>query len=166
MAQFINRNEGDGENGPLGIKSIVSWLNNRGYRARKGKPFYTSFVHRALRDEIYAGRHCTHKKTAKNRKAVPKEKPGRFPSGWTVTCPGRRAANWPACFRQHTRTRNSCGSSNRATLTTPFSIPPGSRESTTWRMFFGDNGITRWTLNGNDSRLEREAPDHQRHSHG
>lgn len=48
--------EGDGVSGPLGIKNIVSYLNDRGYLTPKGNRFHVSYVNRILRDEVYVGR--------------------------------------------------------------------------------------------------------------
>ena len=69
---FELRNVGDGETGPLGIVSIAGWLNDHGYRARNGKPFYTSLVHRVLTGEMYVGRHWTNRKIRKTGKLRPK----------------------------------------------------------------------------------------------
>jgi site-specific DNA recombinase len=48
--------EGDGETGPMGIKKIVSWLNQRSYTYR-GKPFHVSNVDLVLRRTTYMGTH-------------------------------------------------------------------------------------------------------------
>ena len=48
--------DGDGTSGPLGIKNIVLYLNERGYRTPKGNAFHISFVHKILKDEVYIGR--------------------------------------------------------------------------------------------------------------
>lgn len=48
--------EGDGTVGPMGIKKIVSWLNERGYQYR-GKPFHVSNVDVVLRRTAYMGTH-------------------------------------------------------------------------------------------------------------
>lgn len=47
--------DGDGENGPLGILSIVKHLNSMGYRSPTGKPIYASLVEKILKNETYAG---------------------------------------------------------------------------------------------------------------
>jgi site-specific DNA recombinase len=36
---------GDGTSGPLGVKSLTSWLNERGYRTRRGARFGVATVH-------------------------------------------------------------------------------------------------------------------------
>lgn len=46
---------GKGGTGPMGVKSIVDWLNERGYRTRKGKMWGISTVHRVLRNRSYTG---------------------------------------------------------------------------------------------------------------
>lgn len=46
---------GDGSSGPMGIKSIVKWLNERGYRTRLGNNWSISVVHRLLSDRAYLG---------------------------------------------------------------------------------------------------------------
>ena len=47
--------EGDGTKGPMGIKDIASWLNQRGFRNKRGNAFFTSCVHQILIRETYAG---------------------------------------------------------------------------------------------------------------
>ena len=47
---------GDGSSGPMGIKRIVSWLNERGYRTRLGNKWGVSTVHRRLSDGTYTGK--------------------------------------------------------------------------------------------------------------
>ena len=65
--------EGDGASGPLGIKSIVSYLNERGYRTPKGNPFHTSFVGKLLTDEVYVGRAYYNKIDSRTRQDRPRE---------------------------------------------------------------------------------------------
>jgi site-specific DNA recombinase len=48
--------EGDGASGPMGIKKIVSWLNQRSYSYR-GKPFHVSNIDLVLRRTTYMGTH-------------------------------------------------------------------------------------------------------------
>jgi site-specific DNA recombinase len=52
---------GDGASGPLGIKNIVHYLNDRGYKTPKGNRFHIGFVNKLLRDEVYVGRHFYNK---------------------------------------------------------------------------------------------------------
>ena len=48
--------QGDGRSGPMGVKKIVSWLNERGY-AYRGKPFHISNINDVLRRTTYMGLH-------------------------------------------------------------------------------------------------------------
>ncbi|SFF07754.1 Recombinase zinc beta ribbon domain-containing protein [Sulfitobacter brevis] len=52
--------EGDGLRGPMGIKAIVNWLNERGYRTRSGKKWGIGTLHRMLRDPVYSGTFIFH----------------------------------------------------------------------------------------------------------
>jgi site-specific DNA recombinase len=63
---------GDGESGPLGIKSICVYLNERGYRARSGKRFAKSTVEFILKNETYTGVHWWNTKDPETKKALPK----------------------------------------------------------------------------------------------
>ena len=47
--------KGDGSSGPMGIKAIACWLNERGYRTRRGNKWGVSGVHRHLTDRTYTG---------------------------------------------------------------------------------------------------------------
>lgn len=46
---------GDGASGPMGTKRIAIWLNERGYRTRKGTLFGTGTVHEILTRKAYTG---------------------------------------------------------------------------------------------------------------
>jgi site-specific DNA recombinase len=46
---------GDATSAPMGVKSIASWLTERGYKTRNGKNWRTSTVHRRLSDRTYTG---------------------------------------------------------------------------------------------------------------
>ena len=46
--------EGDGTRGPLGIKDVAKWLNEHGYRTRKGATFGIGPVHGILTNRCYA----------------------------------------------------------------------------------------------------------------
>jgi len=46
--------EGDGRSGPLGVKETTKWLNEHGYRTRRGATFGVGPVHRILRSSYYA----------------------------------------------------------------------------------------------------------------
>lgn len=65
--------DGDGNNGPLGIKNIVSHLNDRGYKSPKGGKFHISYVGKILRDEIYIGRAWYNKFDSRAKVGRPKD---------------------------------------------------------------------------------------------
>ena len=46
--------EGDGTRGPLGVKDVAKWLNEHGYRTRKGATFGIGPVHGILTNRCYA----------------------------------------------------------------------------------------------------------------
>jgi site-specific DNA recombinase len=46
--------EGDGTSGPLGVKETTKWLNERGYRTRRGATFGVGPVHVILTNRCYA----------------------------------------------------------------------------------------------------------------
>jgi hypothetical protein len=47
--------EGDGTSGPLGVKKVTSWLNERGYRTRLGARFGVAIIHGILTNAVYIG---------------------------------------------------------------------------------------------------------------
>ena len=48
---------GEDGSGPMGVKRIASWLDQHGYRTRKGKCWGTGSVHKILTDPTYKGSH-------------------------------------------------------------------------------------------------------------
>jgi len=62
---------GDGETGPLGIKSIVEYLNRKGYRQRRGQPFNIKYVHLMLSNTSYVGTYCWNKTDSRTRQPKP-----------------------------------------------------------------------------------------------
>ena len=48
--------EGDNGSGPMGIKTVVSWLNARGYRTRGGASWGVGQMHALLTNPVYSGR--------------------------------------------------------------------------------------------------------------
>lgn len=46
--------DGNGSSGPLGIKETTKWLNEHGYRTRRGASFGVGPVHGILRNSCYA----------------------------------------------------------------------------------------------------------------
>jgi hypothetical protein len=49
--------QGDGTSGPLGVKNLTSWLNERGYRTRRCARFGLATVHGILSNKVYMGEH-------------------------------------------------------------------------------------------------------------
>ncbi|MBJ3764664.1 recombinase family protein, partial [Maribius pontilimi] len=47
--------KGDGSSGPLGVKRLTEWLNDHGYRTRKGAKWGIGQIHRVLADPIHKG---------------------------------------------------------------------------------------------------------------
>ena len=47
---------GHGGQGPLGVKSIATWLNERGYRTRRGGLWGLGTVHKLVTNPVYGGR--------------------------------------------------------------------------------------------------------------
>jgi hypothetical protein len=48
--------EGDGRSGPMGVKAVAGWLNQRGYRTRAGATWGIGPIHALLTHPVYAGR--------------------------------------------------------------------------------------------------------------
>jgi site-specific DNA recombinase len=46
---------GDGSSGALGVKGIAKWLNQNGYRTRRGESFGVAPVHKILTNTVYIG---------------------------------------------------------------------------------------------------------------
>lgn len=65
--------DGDGVSGPLGIKNIVSYLNDHGHTSPKGGKFHISYVGKILRDEVYVGRAWYNKFDTRAKVDRPKE---------------------------------------------------------------------------------------------
>ena len=64
---------GEGGSGPMGVKSIVSWLNERGYRTRKGGRFGVSGIHKMLTNATYIGQAVFNKRSAKTQRLKPED---------------------------------------------------------------------------------------------
>ncbi len=60
--------EGEVERGPFGIKAIVVWLNERGYRTRRGGTWGVGQLHQMLTNPVYAGRLRFNRTEARSRK--------------------------------------------------------------------------------------------------
>ncbi len=67
---YLNGIDGSGS---MGVKAIAVWLNERGYRNRRGKPFYTSNIHTILTRTTYFGEHYYNTTCHKTKKSKPRE---------------------------------------------------------------------------------------------
>ncbi|WQP05272.1 recombinase family protein (plasmid) [Sinorhizobium meliloti] len=63
--------EGDGASGPLGVKALTSWLNERGYRTRVGARWGIGPLHKILTSPTYKGEYRFNRKVWKTREAKP-----------------------------------------------------------------------------------------------
>jgi site-specific DNA recombinase len=63
--------EGDGSSGPMGVKSVTSWLNAHGHRTRNGARRGTGQLHKILTGTSDKGEHRINRKVWKTRKAKP-----------------------------------------------------------------------------------------------
>jgi site-specific DNA recombinase len=63
--------EGDGKSGPMGVKAVTSWLNERGYRTRVGARWGIGPFHQILTRPTYKGEHRFNRKVWKTRQAKP-----------------------------------------------------------------------------------------------
>ena len=59
--------EGDGASGPMGVKSVTSWLNEHGYRTRLGARWGIGQLHDILTRSTYKGEHRFNRKVWKTR---------------------------------------------------------------------------------------------------
>ena len=65
--------QGDGRSGPLGIKNVVSYLNERSMTNRKGLPFRAQFIHKVLTNSAYVGTHFFNRTDSRTQKPKPRE---------------------------------------------------------------------------------------------
>ena len=63
---------GEGQSGPLGVKAICCYLNERGYRTRAGARFGVATIHRILTNRIYVGEWSFNKYCSKTLQEKPK----------------------------------------------------------------------------------------------
>ncbi len=62
--------EGDGATGPLGVKALASWLNERGHRTRGGARWGVGQVYLLITNPVYAGRrryNCVEHRTGRRK---------------------------------------------------------------------------------------------------
>ncbi|POR40195.1 recombinase family protein [Methylobacterium sp. V23] len=64
--------QGDGTSGPLGIKKVVSWLNERGHRTRSGARFGVATIHTILTNKVYIGEWVFNRRDSKTLCEKPK----------------------------------------------------------------------------------------------
>ena len=62
---------GDGKSGPMGLKALSCWLNERGFRTRKGGRFGVSGVYNILTKTVYVGEWLFNKRSSKTRRVKP-----------------------------------------------------------------------------------------------
>ena len=63
--------DGDGDSGPLGVKSIATYLNDRDIRTRDGGRWGIASVHQILTRTTYIGQHRFNTRDHKTREAKP-----------------------------------------------------------------------------------------------
>lgn len=64
--------EGDATSGPLGVKAITCWLNERGYRTRKDARFGVATIHGILTNRVYVGEWVFNRRCSKTLAEKPK----------------------------------------------------------------------------------------------
>ena len=64
---------GNDSNGPMGVKSIACWLNERGYQTRKGGAFGVSGIHRILTNPVYVGEWVFNKRNSRTGRVNPEQ---------------------------------------------------------------------------------------------
>jgi site-specific DNA recombinase len=63
--------EGDNGSGPMGIKTMTSWLNARGYRTRGGACWGVGQIHALLTNTVFAGRMRFNRVEQKTKRVKP-----------------------------------------------------------------------------------------------
>ena len=64
--------QGHSGSGPMGIKAIAVWLNERGHRTRRGSTWGLGPIHKMLTHPVYAGRMPFNRIEARERRRKPK----------------------------------------------------------------------------------------------
>ena len=106
--------EGDGASGPMGVKTLTSWLNEHGYRTRTGARWGIGQLHEILTRTTYKGEHRFNRKVWKTRQAKPDA--DHVPSPSIRSSKPRPST--PCRRRSNPETRKSC---RRASSPAPFS---------------------------------------------
>lgn len=68
---FHLAHEGDGTGGPMGVKALTSYLNERGHRTRKGARWGVGQLHKLLTSPTYKGDYRFNRKVWKTKEAKP-----------------------------------------------------------------------------------------------
>ncbi|WP_095089997.1 recombinase family protein [Mesorhizobium sophorae] len=63
--------EGDGTSGPMGVKALTCWLNERGYRTRVGARWGIGPLHKILTSPTYKGEYRFNRKVWKTKETKP-----------------------------------------------------------------------------------------------
>lgn len=63
--------EGDGRAGPIGVKQLAVWLNERGYRTKRGGRFGVDAVHTILTNRTYIGEAVFNRRSSKTLRQKP-----------------------------------------------------------------------------------------------
>lgn len=63
--------EGDGRAGPIGVKQLAVWLNERGYRTKRGGRFGVDAVHTILTNRTYIGEALFNRRSSKTLRQKP-----------------------------------------------------------------------------------------------
>ena len=64
---------GDGKSGPMGVKNVTSYLNERGFTHRKGRHFSIQTVHGILTRTAYIGTHYFNRRDSRKQRPRPRE---------------------------------------------------------------------------------------------
>ncbi len=93
--------EGDHGSGPMGVKRIVTWLNERGHRTRVGATWGIGPMHALLTHPVYGGRMRFNRQEARTGRR--KAKRSRFSPMSRPLWSRRYSAKCKACSRPGTR---------------------------------------------------------------
>lgn len=63
--------EGDGASGPMGVKALTCWLNERGYRTRTGARWGVGPLHKLITSPTYKGEYRFNRTVWKTKEAKP-----------------------------------------------------------------------------------------------
>lgn len=77
---------GDGQSGPLGTKALVTWLNERGYRTRRGARFGVGTLHGILTNRVYIGEWTFNRRDSKTLRQKPQSERITVPVPAIIDC--------------------------------------------------------------------------------